>query len=298
MTSLVFSFFLLLQAVVPPATVKVTGRLSVEGSAPFPPSFIMPLTGSGQQPRSQLVRPQIDGTFPLQLPPGEYSVGTLSRLPPGYTVRSIMYRGADLLRNPLKITSEDSAELVIDLAISGPPPTVSVSGHVTGLTPGQIKRISLRESSGGDLSAALETSVGLDGAFTFPKVLPGNYIVYMRLRIVTPVTVGDKDVTGIVVANPSDILVSGHVIIEGAQIVQPGIRVEGNGGKTATAVSPGNGTFILSLGMGENSVSVLNVPPAYRLKSMTYDDVDLQKEPLKLDGPATWDIIVRLAPTN
>jgi hypothetical protein len=31
---------------------------------------------------------------------------------------------------------------------------------------------------------------------------------------------------------------------------------------------------------------------------MTYGDVDLQKEPLKLDGPANWDIIVRLAPKN
>jgi hypothetical protein len=31
---------------------------------------------------------------------------------------------------------------------------------------------------------------------------------------------------------------------------------------------------------------------------MTYGDADLQKEPLKLDGPAVWDIIVRLAPNK
>jgi hypothetical protein len=220
-----------------------------------------------------------------------------TRLPPGYTLQSIMYGGVDLLESPLKISSDDSAELLINLAVSGPPPTVSVSGHVTGIAPGQIQRIALRESSGGELSAALEASIGTDGAFTFPKVLPGNYIAYLRLRSVTQVTVGNKDVTGITVAHPQDILVSGHVIAEGTQTIPATIIVEGNG-KAATTQVRATGTFILSLGNGENSISVRNIPDSYRLKSITYGDVDLQKEPLKLDGPANWDIIVRLAPKN
>jgi len=293
MTSVVFSFFLFLQTTAPVATVKINGRLIVEGNAPFPSSFTMPLGAN----RSQLLRTQIDGTFPLQLAPGEYSVGTLGRLPPGYTVRSMVYRGVDLLRNPLKVTSADSSELVIDLAVSGPPPTVSVSGHVTGLTPGQIKRISLRESSGGDLSAALETTIGADGAFTFPKVLPGNYIVYMRLLSQTPVVVGDKNVSDVIVAFPREILVSAHVIAEDVQGPPPTIGLEGKG-QAGTTQSRGSGSFVLNLGKGDNSISVLNIPPAFRLKSITYGDVDLQKEPLRLDGPATWDIIVRLAPKN
>src|SRR4029453_2147968 len=115
------------------------------------------------------------------LPAGEYRVGAPGRLPPGYTVQSIMYGGVDLLRSPLRISSDDSAELLINLAVNGRSPAVSVSGRVTGLTPGQIQRIALREPTGGELSPALETSVGADGAFTFPKVLPGNYIVYLRL---------------------------------------------------------------------------------------------------------------------
>ena len=119
--------------------------------------------------------------------------------------------------------------------------------------------------------------------------------MYLRLRALTQVTVGNKDVTGLIVAVPQDILVSGHVIAEGEQTVIPAIIVEGNG-KTAT--SNRTGTFVLSLGNGENSISVRNIPEAYRLKSITYGDVDLQKEPLKLDGPALWDIIVRLAPKN
>lgn len=311
MTSVLFSIFLLLQAAAPAATVRVGGRLSVEGGAQAPSSFGLPLIAEGAAATPTLpagansaptiIRPQIDGTFRMQLRPGEYRVGAPARLPPGYTLQSISYRGVDLLRNPLKITSEDSDELLIHLAVNGPPPTVSVGGRVTGLTPGQIQRIGLRESSGGEISAALESAVGADGAFTFPKVLPGNYLVYMRLRTVAQVTVGDKDITGLTVVHPQDILVSGHVITEGATAaipaVIPAIIIEGNG-KAATALSRTTGTFILSLEKGENSISVRNIPEAYLLKSMTYGDVDLQKAPLKLDGPANWDIILRLAPKN
>jgi hypothetical protein len=310
MTSVVFSVFLLLQT--PVAGVRVVpGRLSVEGGAQAPSSFTLPLmVGDGAQAptpapglrgtanRSLIIRPQIDGSFRVQLPVGEYRVGAPDRLPPGYTLQSIMYGAVDLLRNPLKIAAGDSAEMHINLATNGPSPAVSVSGRVTGLAPGEVQRISLREPGGGDISAALETSVAADGAFTFPKVLPGNYIVYLKLRAQTRVTVGDKDVTGLVVAVPQDILVSGHLIPEGgAQTGIAGIVVEGNG-KPATLQNRATGTFILSLEKGENTISVRNIPEAYRLKSITYGDVDLQKEPLKLDGPALWDIMVRLAPKN
>jgi hypothetical protein len=304
MTSAVLSVFLFLQATSP--AVGVNGRVSIGGDVPLPSSFtlsLMPVSGAptpaiaaGASP-SLTIRPQIDGAFRMQLPAGEYRVGAPGRLPPGYSVQSIVYGGVDLLRNPLRISSGDSAELVITLAVNGPPPGVSVSGRVTGITSGQVLRIALREPTGGQLSAALETSIGADGSFRFPKVLPGNYIVYLRLRAQTRVTVGDKDVTGIVVAVPQDILVSGHVILEGAQTAIPAITIEGNG-KPAATQNRNTGTFILSLENGENSISVRNIPDTHRLKSITYGDVDLQKEPLKLDGPALWDIIVRLAPNN
>jgi hypothetical protein len=243
------------------------------------------------------IRPQIDGSFRVALPPGEYHVGEPGGLPAGYTFKSIMYGGVDLLRNPLKVASDDSAEFLIELAINGPSPAVSVSGRVTGIAPGQVQRIALREPTAPYLAAPLETSVGADGAFTFPKVLPGNYIVYLKLRAQTQVTVGYKDVTGVTVAWPRDILVSGHVIVEGAQTVPPDIIIERKG---AAGTSPNRvtGTFILSLDNGENTIVVRNIPEAYRLKSITYGDVDLQKEPIKLDGPAFWDIIVRLAPKD
>jgi hypothetical protein len=298
MPSVVFSLFLLLQTIAPAAGVpvkEVAGRISVAGGAQAPASFTLPLTAGATS--SLTIRTQIDGSFRVQLRPGEYRVGAPGRLPPGYTLQSIVYGGVDLLRDPLKISSDDSAELLIGLAIDGPSPAVSVSGRVTGIVPGQFLRIALREPTGGNLSAALETSLGADGTFTFPKVLPGTYIVYLGLRTQTQVTVGNKEVTGLTVAFPRDILVAGHVIAEGAQTALPAIIVEGNG-KPATLQNRATGTFVLSLENGENSISVTNIPETHRLKSITYGDVDLQKQPLKLDGPAIWDIIVRLGPKN
>jgi hypothetical protein len=292
MPSVVFLVFLLLQNVN-----DVTGRVSVEPGVQFPSSFTLPLTPAAPTPL--IIRPQIDGTFRLRLPPGEYRVGAPLRLPPGYSIQSMVYGGVDLLRNPLKIGSNDSAELLIALTLTGPSPAVSVSGRVTGLAPGDVHRISLREStsSGGEFSAALETSVAADGSFTFPKVLPGDYIVYQRLLVRTPVTVGATNVTGLVVARPKAILVSAHVIAERAEgaTTLPNLVFESKG-PAGTSQSRGTGTFILSLENGENSISLLNIPEAWRLKSMTYGDADLLKDTLKLDGPAAWDIIVTLVP--
>jgi len=295
-TSIVFSILLLLQTA-GPAPKPVTGRISIDGGAPIPSSFTLPLMLDGGANQLLTIRLQIDGSFRVQLRPGEYRVGAPTRLPPGYSLQSIAYGGVDLLRNPLKISADNSSELLINLATSGPPPTFSVSGRVTGITPGQITRISLRESSGGELSAALETSIGTDGTFTFPRVLPGTYIVYMRLLSQTPVIVTNKDVTDLIVAFPKEILVSAHVIAEDPPAAPPAVGLEAKG-PVGTTQSRGSGSFVLSVGKGENSISVIDIPPAYRLKSITYGDVDLQKAPLKLDGPAVWDIIVRLAPRN
>jgi len=306
MTSLLLSIVLLLQAPVPVGVKALTGRVTVEGGAPTPSSFTLPLTAAnavaptpgltrGAAGTGTLIRTQIDGGFRLQLPVGEYRVGEPAPLPAGYSVQSILYGGVDVLRNPLRVSAGDSGELVINLAVKGPAPTVSVSGRVTGITPGQVLRISLREPSGGQISAALETSVAADGSFKFSNVLPGNYIAYFRLRAVTQVRVGNTDVTGVVVAVPQDILTSGHVILEGPQGTIPAILVESNG-KTAT--SNRAGTFVLSLEKGDNAIAVRNIPDTHSIKSITYGDVDLQKEPLKLDGPALWDIVVRLVPRN
>jgi hypothetical protein len=52
---------------------------------------------------------------------------------------------------------------------------------------------------------------------------------------------------------------------------------------------------MLNLKDGEYNISVRNIPAGYQVKSIMYGTFDLQKVPLKIDGPVTWEIIVRLA---
>src|SRR6185436_12803571 len=118
MTSVVFLIVLLLQTIGGVRTVN--GRVSIEGGAQAPSSFALTLTPIGDAPLaaqrgaaspSLIIRPQVDGTFRLQMRPGEYRVGAPNRLPPGYTLQSMMHGEVNLLRDPLKISSDASAEL-------------------------------------------------------------------------------------------------------------------------------------------------------------------------------------------
>ncbi len=52
---------------------------------------------------------------------------------------------------------------------------------------------------------------------------------------------------------------------------------------------------MLNVKDGEYNIAIRDVPSAYQVKSVMYGTTDLQKQPLKIDGPVTWEIIVRLA---
>jgi hypothetical protein len=67
---------------------------------------------------------------------------------------------------------------------------------------------------------------------------------------------------------------------------------------SSSAASNGNTPLVLTVSDGEHRVSVRNVPAGYTLKSIRYGTVDLQQTPLKVDGPITWEIVVRLVKTR
>jgi hypothetical protein len=56
--------------------------------------------------------------------------------------------------------------------------------------------------------------------------------------------------------------------------------------------------LVLTLPDGEHTINVRSVPAGYTLQSMRYGTIDLQKSPLKIDGPITWEIVVRLVKTR
>ena len=130
-----------------PPEVEVRGRVDVDGYGP-PPRFSLtlingevPLTGkAGELPSlstaglfeavrggtggSDVVQMKVsalpDGSFKMKLPEGTYHVaaatGSGNGVPPAYVLRSMTYGSADLLKEPLKISTEDRPELQIDFA--------------------------------------------------------------------------------------------------------------------------------------------------------------------------------------
>ena len=125
-----------------PITKEVSGRIIVEDGGPLPrptlmmtptvddkatattatpvPSLAQLLVTSsnvrmGQTPVNLTI--QQDGTFKASLPEGQYqlSVNIPSNGTPPYSVKSFTYGTADLLKDPLKVATSDSARNATDV---------------------------------------------------------------------------------------------------------------------------------------------------------------------------------------
>ncbi|HLQ77111.1 MAG TPA: hypothetical protein VK210_07135 [Terriglobia bacterium] len=279
----------------------VNGRIVVEGDGPAP-RITLPLTatGTGTGTSSISIAPQIDGSFRASLPLGERRVGKPSGLPAGYSIKSIKYGTTDLLTDPLKITEADSAELTIVLGTSTPVPWVSVSGKVNGLTNPLGVRLVL---TGTPLGSPLEAPLGADGSFSFSRILPGSYLARVSLsglqQISAPLSVTNKDVTGFAISVPPGYAIAGQVLVEGAPVgfASPVVVLEARSSTGAITASTGSSVgkpFLFRLEPGSYDISTRTVPAGYQVKSVIYGTTDLMKEPLKIDGPIPWEIIVRL----
>jgi hypothetical protein len=293
-----------------PATKEVTGKITVRGNAPIPrlTFSILPIGATPAQGNLRVsvpANPRVDGEFKVTLPDGDRQISILpASLPAGYKVESFAYGATDLLKNPLHIAGSDTSEMAITVDATQVK-LHNISGKVTGLLTTEGVRVVLQ---GGNLGTGEESAIAPDGSFAFAGILPGNYFARISLsgeQIGTGVNVGSGDVTDLRITYPRRFHVITQVLVEGdtgdAPNVPP-IVLEGRssaGAVTAsTTVSDIPGIMLLTVSDGENKISVRNVPAAYVLKSIRYGDVDLQKEPLKVDGPITWEIVVRLAKTD
>jgi hypothetical protein len=289
-----------------PQPKAIKGRITVQGNLPgsvaFPrvAFFLPPLPGIPSSSATVGVNAQPDGSFTVTLPVGERQIGLASgSVPPVYKVTAFTYGTTDLLKNPLRAAATDTAELQLTFDAGGIT-LVKVSGQVANLITTHGVRVVLMHPTFG----AREAPVNSDGSFLFPKVMPGDYVARLSLSGLAAgrqVTVADHDVTDVVITYPRVFIVSGHVLIEGgAADSAPSLVLEAKDpketkpGPAATASTIGN-LIMLNVKDGEYDISLRNVPAGYQLKSITYGTTDLQKAPLKIDGPATWEIIVRLA---
>jgi len=84
------------------------------------PRFTLPASlGPGRPSLMIAINPQASGAFLTSIPIGTMQVGSAVGLPPAFTVKSITYGRANLLRESMTVTASDAAELVITLIPTG-----------------------------------------------------------------------------------------------------------------------------------------------------------------------------------
>jgi hypothetical protein len=287
-------------AITMPRSKELRGRIVVQGNLPMPRLgfSIAPKDDSGALPRPITVaaNPQPDGSFSFTLSEGEYRIATiLSGLPPGYSLASFTYGQTDLLKNPLHFAINDNAELRVTFDTAGVTP-VNVSGRVTGLLTTTGVRVVLMSP----MLPSVESSVSADGSFSFTGVIAGNYTARLSLSGLSSgkgITVRNQEVKDLVIDYARDFIVTGHIIVEGGPATAPPdvvLEAKSAAGITRRSDTVNNGVIIFNLKDGEYNIAPRSIPAGYQLKSIVYGTTDLQKAPLKIDGPVTWEIIVRL----
>jgi hypothetical protein len=283
-----------------PRPKEVRGRIVVQGNLPMPRVVfsIAPtgVTGAAVRTINLPANPQQDGSFSISLPEGERQITIVTgSLPRGYSLASFTYGATDLLKDPLRVELTDNAELRVTFNAAGVT-RVNVSGRVTGLLTTTGVRVVLMSQ----VLPSIESPVGADGSFSFTGVIAGNYTARLSLSGLsngTGVTVRNQDVKDLVINYPRDFVVAGHIIVEGgATTAPPDVMLEAKSaaGITRRSDTINNGVIIFNLKDGEYSIAPRSIPAGYQLKSIMYGTTDLQKAPLKIDGPVTWEIIVRL----
>ncbi len=122
--------------------------------------------------------------FTAALPPGDHRV-SIADLPAGFEVRSIADGTSDLQFWPLTMAPAPAGagaapaaqRIRIVLGVTSPAPWVRVSGHIVGSATGKVTSVEL---TGKILVDTLKASVGPDGSFEFPMVLPDTYSLRLQ----------------------------------------------------------------------------------------------------------------------
>lgn len=277
-----------------PQPKEISGKIAIKGDVPMPRlAFLVGPAGSAS---SLPANPQPDGSFTVSLPEGEHEIRIVpGSVPAGYVLTSFAAGSSDLLKSPLRVDPAGSIRLNVNFDASAVRP-VHVSGRVTGLLATKGVRVVLMSP----ILDSTEAAVNPDGSFAFSRVIPGNYNARLSLSGLsasTGVIVGTQDVSNVVLAYPREFVVTGHVIVErggSADLSQITLEARPDAGRPVAATVSNAGVIMLNVKDGEYSISARNLPAGYRVKSIRYGTTDLQTQPLKVDGPVTWEIIVRI----
>jgi hypothetical protein len=285
----------------------ITGRIQLDGRGAIP-KILAKLADSqiflGIEPAIPNAR---EGSFRISVPEGESAMELPGRLPPGYAIKSFTYGNTDLMRNPLKVTAAENAEIRLVLSTSDRP-GVKVSGRVAGVEKAAVPyHVSLQPIAYPHAMTALADD---DGSFEFPEVFPGPYVFAIpelsNLSFAsTDFTVGDTDVRNIEIKIPERKEIRGRLSVESREGRAPLPRLSMTWGsapsqyRKGTPIEPQpDGTFKIALFEGEHTNTRLDLPQGYTLTSMMYGTNDLTNGRLRVSHADDAELRIVLTAEN
>lgn len=312
-----------------PRRIVVQGNTTIEADVPVP-SFSVSFanTRPGARPVTDVVG--YAGSVYTPLYAGEYRV-TVVGLPAGFVVRSLAAGKIDLRTQPLAVNAGSSPTIAVGLAIdpSTRSPFISISGRLTGGDSSKYgqTRLSLYSRV---LSVPLASVVAADGTFSIPRALPGTYAVrYIGNRPVSgdpaiSLGVGATDLTGVELPFTSWRQISGRVVVPGGAALPrylvfsatfpngAALSADGSAADIERKLGPGqivvtplghlsvsapvqpDGSFIVNLPVGERQFKLngSSVPAGSALKSATYGNADLLKEPMRVVAAGAEELVI------
>jgi len=180
----------------------IKGHVSIKDGGPYPVLLFLPIAPAS----TTSTRPEMDGTFQIWLPEGEFRLNNFFALPSGYRVTSFTYGRTDLLKNPLRVSAGDTDEFQLTLESTATP--VKVSGRVEGVDLSTLAKSPVRLTMISSVFVqSLTTEVRSDGTFEFTSVFPASYQMHkdgeqQPGRILASINVRNKDITNLIVNFP------------------------------------------------------------------------------------------------
>jgi hypothetical protein len=294
---------------------SVTGRVLDELGEPVQDASLLLLRLQFQDGRRRLVSTGLTratddrGVFRIfGVPPGQYilsaSAGDVSTAElPGYA-RTYYPGVADAASSPFLTVVAGQVQSGADITLARQP-TVRLSGLVRdaqGL-PGLVGSLSLIPSqSASSLTMAVGARVGDGGAFEFPNVPPGRYVIqaYRGARNrstegefgALQVSVGERDVEGLTVQATTGSAIAGRLTFFGTSpgVAPPraGIDIEAVpsdpdlaplSARARADIRP-DWSFSLSGISGPRRIEVTRVPPGWTLKEIRVRGLDVTDRPI------------------
>jgi hypothetical protein len=134
-----------------------------------------------------------------------------------------------------------------------------------------------------------DADVANDGSFVFHSVPPGPYSLGADAVLwnASSIVVGDIDVTGVRVLAVPAVQSYGWIEVEGGgPLPKVTLELRGKPGKAQAGIGmdPQSDAAFMNLPAGDYRIAIRDLPGEYRVKSFTYGNTDLLKNPVKIAG--------------